>query len=236
MSALGAVLDALDFSGTLSRWPELAWGALNTIWIAAAAMAGGLVIGGAGAWAGLSRHRALRLLPAVYVEAFRNTPFLVQAYVMYFGLPAVGLRLTAYPAALLSLSLYAGAYATEIIRAGVEAVPQGQVEAARSLGLSRLLTLRLVVLRQGVAAVYPALASQFVLVMLASSLVSAISVPELTAAANDIQGQTFRSFEAFLVVAVIYMALTALLRTGLAGLERRVCTFRFAEGRAAGGT
>ena len=86
------------------------------------------------------------------------------------------------------------------------------------------------VLRQAVAAVYPALASQFVLVMLASSLVSAISVPELTAAANDIQGQTFRSFEAFLVVAAIYLGLTALLRAGLLGLERRVCAFRFAGG------
>lgn len=224
------VLDALDFSGTLSRWPDLAWGALNTLWIAAAAMAGGLAIGAAAAWAALSRVRVLRLLPAVYVEAFRNTPFLVQAYVVYFGLPVIGVRLTAYPAALLSLSLYAGAYATEIIRAGIEAVPTGQIEAARSLGLSRLLTLRLVVLRQAVAAVYPALASQFVLVMLASSLVSAISVPELTAAANDIQGQTFRSFEAFLVVAVIYLALTALLRAGLLGLERRVCAFRFAGG------
>ena len=226
-----SLLDTFDFSGTLARWPDLAWGAFNTVWIAVAAMAGGLLIGGGAAWASLSRHRAVRLLPVVYVEAIRNTPFLVQAYVMYFGLPAIGLRLTAYPAALLSLSIYAGAYATEIIRAGVEGVPAGQVEAARSLGLSRLMTLRLVVLRQALAAVYPALSSQFVLVMLASSLVSAIAVPELTAAANDIQGQTFRSFEAFLAVAAIYLALTALLRAGLAGLERRVCTFRFAGAR-----
>lgn len=226
-----SLFDAFDFSGILARWPDLAWGALTTLWIAVAAMAGGLAIGAAAAWAGLSRRRAVRLVPAVYVEAIRNTPFLVQAYVLYFGLPAIGMRLTSYPAALLSLSIYAGAYAAEILRAGVEAVPGGQVEAARSLGLSRIATLRLVVLRQALAAMYPALVSQFVLVMLASSLVSAIAVPELTAAANDIQGQTFRSFEAFMVVAALYLALTALVRTGLAGLERRVCAFRFVGSR-----
>lgn len=222
---------SFDFSGTLARWPEFAWGALNTLGIAVAAMAGGLLIGAAAAAISLSRRRAVRLLPMAYVEAIRNTPFLVQVYVLYFGLPAIGMRLTSYPAALLSLSIYAGAYATEILRAGIEGVGHGQLEAARALGLSRFRTLRLVVLRQALAAVYPALASQFILVLLASSLVSAIAVPELTAAANDIQGQTFRAFEAFLVVAALYLALTAVVRAGLAGLERRVCAFRYAAGR-----
>ena len=222
---------SLDFSGTLARWPELAWGAFTTLWIAVAAMAGGLLIGILAAVATRSRHRAMRVMPQAYVELIRNTPFLVQAYIVYFGLPAIGLRLSAYPAALLALSIYAGAYATEILRAGIAAIPAGQIEAARSLGLGRVQTFRLVVLRQALTAMFPALASQFVLVMLASSLVSAISVPELTAAASDIQGQTFRSFEAFLVVAVAYLALTALLRTVLAGLERRVSRHRFAGAR-----
>ncbi len=226
-----SLLGSLDFSGTLARWPDLASGAATTLWIALVAMAGGLVIGGAAAWAAMSRFRAVRLGPQIYVELIRNTPFLVQAYLLYFGLPTLGLRLTSYPAALLALSIYAGAYATEILRAGIEGIPFGQVEAARSLGLSRLQTLRLIVIRQALTAVYPALASQFVLIMLASSLVSAISVPELTAIGNDIQGQTFRSFEAFLVVAALYLALTALLRAGLSGLERRVCAYRFAAAR-----
>jgi polar amino acid transport system permease protein len=225
------MIGSLDFTGTLARWPDLAWGAATTLWIALVAMAGGLVIGGLAAWAAMSRHGAVRLAPKIYVEAIRNTPFLVQAYLVYFGLPSIGLRLTSYPAAVLALSIYAGAYATEILRAGIEGVPHGQIEAARSLGLSRIRTLRLVVLRQAIAAVYPALSSQFVLIMLASSLVSAISVPELTAIANDIQGQTFRSFEAFLVVAALYLALTALLRALLAGLERHVCAYRLVGAR-----
>ena len=224
-------MNGFEFSGTLARWPDLAWGAATTLWIAAAAMLGGLLLGGLGAAASLSRRRAVRLVPAVYVEVIRNTPFLVQAYVLYFGLPAVGLRLTSYPAALLSLSIYAGAYATEILRAGIEGVAPGQTEAARSLGLSRAAAFRHVVLPQALIAVFPALSSQFVLVMLASSLVSAIAVPELTAAANDIQGQTFRAFEAFLAVAAIYLVLTALLRAGLGGLERRVSGFRLAGAR-----
>ena len=224
-------MSRLDFSGTLARWPDLAWGAATTLWLAAAAMLGGLLLGGLGAAASLSRRRAARAAAATYVEVIRNTPFLVQAYVVYFGLPAIGLRLTAYPAALLSLSIYAGAYATEILRAGIEGVPGGQREAARSLGLSRAAAFRHVVLPQALVAVYPALSSQFVLVMLASSLVSAIAVPELTAAANDIQGQTFRSFEAFLAIAAIYLVLTALLRTGLSGLERRISGYRLAGAR-----
>ncbi len=219
---------SLDFSGTLARWPEIAWGAWTTLWIALVAMVGALLIGALAAWAAMASRRAVRLVPQLYVELFRNTPFLVQMYIVYFGLPSIGLRLTAYPAALLALSLYAGAYATEILRAGIEGVPPGQIEAARALGLSPLRTLRLVILRQALAASFPALASQFVLVMLASSLLSAISVPELTAVANNIQGQTFRSFEAFLVAGAVYLALTALLRGALGKLERRVCAFQWA--------
>lgn len=218
----------LEFSGTLARWPELLQGAAMTLVLALAAMAGGTAIGGFAAAAGRSGSRAIRLLPASYVETIRNTPFLVQVYIVYFGLPAIGIRFAPIPAAILSLSVYAGAYVSEILRAGIEAVPIGQVEAARSLGLTPLATLRHVILGQALGAVFPALASQFILIMLASSLVSAISVQELTGTANDIQGQTFRSFEAFIVVAALYLAMTALLRTLLAGLERRICAFKFA--------
>ncbi|HYZ62526.1 MAG TPA: amino acid ABC transporter permease [Acetobacteraceae bacterium] len=217
-----------DFSGTLARWPELLQGAGTTLFLALAAMVGGTVIGGVAAAAALSRFRVVRVLPRAYVETIRNTPFLVQVYIVYFGLPAIGIRFAPVPAAVISLSVYAGAYVSEILRAGIEAVPRGQIEAARSLGLSALATLRHVVIGQALAAVFPALASQFILVMLASSLVSAISVQELTGAANDIQGQTFRSFEAFLVVAALYLAMTGLLRTGLSGAERRLCRFKFA--------
>jgi polar amino acid transport system permease protein len=216
-----------DFSGTFARWPQLAWGAATTIWLSIAAMALGLLLGTLGAAARTSRHRALRLLPTVYVETIRNTPLLVQIYIIYFGLPALGIRLTPPVAAVLALGIYTGAYATEILRSGIQSIPRGQLEAARALGLSRWRTLRNVEAAQALAAIYPALMSQFVLLMLATSLVSAISVTDLTATANDIQGLTFRSFEAYLVVAAIYLVLTFVLRSALSALERVVCPFKF---------
>jgi polar amino acid transport system permease protein len=217
----------LDFSGTLSRWPDLAWGAVTTIWLSVLAMALGLLLGSAGAAARISRHGAVRLLPAMYVETIRNTPLLVQIYIIYFGLPALGIRFTPPVAAVLALGIYTGAYATEILRSGLQSIPKGQLEAARALGLSRWRTLRNVEAGQALAAIYPALMSQFVLLMLATSLVSAISVTDLTATANDIQGLTFRSFEAYLVVAAIYLCMTFALRSGLSALERVIVPFKF---------
>jgi polar amino acid transport system permease protein len=216
-----------DFSGTFARWPDLAWGAATTIWLSVLAMALGLLLGTLGAAARISRHRALRVVPTAYVETIRNTPLLVQIYIIYFGLPAAGIRFTPMVAAVLALGIYTGAYATEILRSGIQSIPKGQLEAARALGLSRWRTLRNVEAGQALAAIYPALMSQFVLLMLATSLVSAISVTDLTATANDIQGLTFRSFEAYLVVAAIYLLLTFVLRSVLSGLERVICPFKF---------
>jgi polar amino acid transport system permease protein len=216
-----------DFSGTFARWPELAWGAATTIGLSVLSMALGLLLGTLGAAARISDHRALRLLPTAYVETIRNTPLLVQIYIIYFGLPALGIRFTPPVAAVLALGIYSGAYATEILRSGIQSIPRGQLEAARALGLSRWRTLRNVEAGQALAAIYPALMSQFVLLMLATSLVSAISVTDLTATANDIQGLTFRSFEAYLVVAAIYLALTFALRGVLSMLERVLCPFKF---------
>ncbi len=217
-----------DFSGTISRWDLFAWGAVTTLSLSVGAMLLGMVVGTLGAIARLSRRPALRALVGGYVEIIRNTPFLVQLYIIYFGLPALGLRFGPVTASLLSLTVYVGAYLTELLRAGLQNVPRAQLEAAQALGLSWFRRLRHVVLPQALAALYPALVSQFVLLMLASSIVSSVSTRELTGAANDIQGQTFRSFEAFLIVAAIYLVLTGALRTALMALDRRVFAFRYA--------
>ena len=217
-----------DFSGTLARWPVLAEGAVYTVLLSAAAMALGLAIGVVGAALRGARSQVLRALVAGYVGLIRNTPFLVQIYIVYFGLPSVGLRISALAAGVISLSLYSGAYITEIVRAGIESIERGQIEAARSLGLSPVSTFRHVVLKPALAAIYPSLTSQFILIMLASSIVSAISIPELTGAANDIQGLTFRSLEAFLIVAVLYVALTALFNIAFAAFGRSAFAFRYA--------
>ena len=199
---------------------ELAWGAALTLRLSALAMMFSLVIAVLGAFARTSGPRWLRRLVAGYVEVIRNTPFLVQIFLLYFGLPGLGLRLDANEGALIALVLNGGAYAIEIVRAGIESVGRGQIEASGALGLGRLATFGLVVLPQALRVVVPPLGSQFILLMLNSSVCSVISADELTAAAQDVQGRTFRPFESFIAAALIYLALS-LLFTGLfAALER----------------
>ncbi|HZV92413.1 MAG TPA: ABC transporter permease subunit, partial [Caldimonas sp.] len=142
-----------------------------------------------------------------YVELIRNTPFLVQLFFFFFALPAIGLRWSAHTAALTAMVVNLGAYATEIIRAGIEAIPKGQIEAGLALNLKAHEIFRFVVLKPALKAIYPALTSQFILLMLSSSVVSVISADDLTSVASNLQSQTFRSFEIYIVVAGIYLAL-----------------------------
>ena len=217
----------LDFSGTFARSDLLVHAGIFTVVLSAVTVLLGLIVGVIGAAMRLSRSRLLSGIAAAYVEIIRNTPFLVQIYIVYFGLPQLGIRISAVVAAVLSLTLYAGAYITEIVRAGILTVPKGQVETARTLGLGPYLTFRHVVMVPALSAIFPALTSQFVLIMLASSVVSVISVPELTGVANDIQGQTFRSLEAFLVVAAIYLVVTAAFKALYALIDRQLFSFRY---------
>jgi len=146
------------------------------------------------------------------VEAIRNTPLLVQIFIVYFGLATVGIKLSAFTAAIAALVINVGAYTSEIIRAGIESVPRSQLEAARCLALGRWQVLRHVVLPPAIERMWPALTSQYVLLMLASSITSQISTEELTAVANRVQSDTFRSVETYLIVAGAYLALSLLMR------------------------
>ena len=150
------------------------------------------------------------------MELIRNTPFIVQMFFIFFGLPSMGLRLSALQAAALAMVINLTAYAIEIIRAGLDAVPPGQGEAARSLGLHTFAVFALVVLPQALGNVYPALVGQITITMLESAVVSQIAVVDLTHVADLIQSRNFRSFETYLVVTVIYLILALLLRRLLA--------------------
>ena len=187
---------------------ELLLGAWLTIQLSALSMALSLGIAVFGALARTSGPKWLRIAVAAYVEFIRNTPFLVQVFVIFFGLPALGIRLEANTGALIAMVLNGSAYTIEIVRAGIEAVNHGQVEAAYALGLHRLQAFRSIVLPQALRAVFTPLGSQFILLMLNSSIVSVISADELTAAAQDIQSRTFRSFEVYIVTIAIYLVLS----------------------------
>jgi polar amino acid transport system permease protein len=157
-----------------------------------------------------------------YVEVVRNTPFIVQLFFIFFGLPAAGVKLTETTAAFLAMVFNLGAYSTEIIRAGIEAVPKGHLEAGESLAMSRMQILRWIVLKQAFQKIYPALASQIIIVMLGSAVVSQISAEDLTYAANYIQSRNFRAFEVYLVVALLYLLLAIAARAILRGVGRLI--------------
>jgi polar amino acid transport system permease protein len=209
-----------DFGPVFAHWPELVRGTLLTVWLTVAATVIGLPIAAVLAAARSYGPRPLVALIGLYIELIRNTPFLIQLYFVFFALPGLGLRLSANSAAITAMVVNLVAYAIEIIRAGLESIPRGQIEAGRALGLGPLRILRHIVLVQALRVVYPALASQFVLQLLGSSLVSAIAAEELTAVANNIMIVTFRNFEVFGVVTLTYLALSLLFRTALGGLHR----------------
>ncbi len=199
---------------------DLAWGALLTVELSALAMVLSLAIAVIGAFARISGPKPIRMAVAAYVEVIRNTPFLVQIFMLYFGLPTLGLRLDANQGALIALVLNGSAYTIEIVRAGIESIGYGQTEAAFAVGLHRFQAFRLVILPQALRAVVPPLGSQFILLMLNSSIVSVISADELTAVAQDVQSRTFRPFETFIVATAIYLILSLLFTGAFAGIER----------------
>jgi len=201
-----------DFSFLATTWPRFLHGAWLTIQLATIAIILGFVLGAVCAMARTNGTPAMRRLVGGYVEAIRNTPLLVQIFLVYFGLSSMGFQISAELCAALALTINIGAYSTEILRAGIESVARSQVEAGQCLGLSRLQVYWHVILLPAVERVYPALSSQFVLLMLASSVTSQISAEELTAAANLLQSETFRSFEVYIIVALVYLALSFLFR------------------------
>jgi polar amino acid transport system permease protein len=211
-----------QFGSVLGEWPQFLQGAWLTIRLSAISMIFGLAVGVVCALARSYGPRPLAWLAAIYVEFIRNTPFLIQLYFVFFALPSAGIRLDPTGAAAVAMIINLGAYSTEIVRAGIESVPKGQIEAGRSLGLSQFLIIRFIILLPAIRAVYPALCSQFILVLLGSSIVSAIAAEELTAFANTLNSRTFRSFEIYTIVTVLYIAMAFGFRAIFAGIHSYV--------------
>ncbi len=209
-----------NFRDVFAQFDALLAGALVTLQLSAMTMLLGLAIGVAGALARSWGPLPVRLFATSYVEAIRNTPLLIQLFLVFFGLPSLGVRLDATTAAMVALTINLGAYSTEIIRAGIEAIHKSQIEAGLALGLSRLQVFRYVVLFPALKVIYPALASQFVLLMLATSIVSQIAAPELFHTASVLQSRTFRDFEVYIVTAGMYLALALMFRVLFAGIHR----------------
>jgi len=201
-----------DFSFLHEYWPNVVDGIIKTLYLSVVSMVLGLVIGSLTAVGRSYGPRAVRVVAVIYVELVRNTPLIIQVFWLFFGLAVLQFRIGATNAAIIALAINAGAYTAEIIRAGLGSIHRGQTEAASCLALTKCQLITSILLPQALEKMYPALVSQFVLLMLASSLMSQISVEELTGVAYMIQSFTFRGFEVYLIIAVVYLALAILIK------------------------
>jgi His/Glu/Gln/Arg/opine family amino acid ABC transporter permease subunit len=169
----------------------------------------------------MSRFWVLRTLAGAYIEIVRDTPLLVQMYFIYFGFAMAGYGLSGFVSGLLALSLQNGGYMAEIFRAGIQSISALQIEGAKALGMRRWLTLRVVVLPQATVRVIPPLASQFILIIKDTSLVSAIAVGDLMQAGKLLSERTGASYEIFLILALFYLVMTSLVAAIQRLLETR---------------
>lgn len=202
----------LDFLAVLRDWPMLLVGVGWTLGLTLIATVIGLLVAIACAWSRAKGPLWLSVPVGAYVELLRNTPFIVQLFFIFFGLPSIGIRLSPPVASVLAMVLNLGAYGTEIIRAGLMATPRGQIEAAQSLALNGFQTFTRVVLPPALKRVWPALVSQIVIVMLGSAVCGQIAAEELSYAANVIAAASFRTFEAYIIATVVYLLLAIALR------------------------
>jgi len=206
---------SLDFSAVLAEWPLLARGVAVTVGLTVVSATLGVGLGVACAWSRLHGSEWLKAIAGAYVELIRNTPFIVQLFFLFFGLPSLGVKLSPAGASVLAMIINLGAYAAEIVRAGIATTPRGQIEAAHSLALSPAQVFTRVVLPPALQRVWPALVSQIIIVMLGSAVCGQISTAELQQAVNLIQSRNFRAFESYIIGTLIYLGLAVLLRHAL---------------------
>lgn len=217
----------LNFNAVWVDWPMLLTGVAWTLGLTVVSAVVGVIVGVACAWARADGPAWLKLPVGAYVELIRNTPFIVQLFFVFFGLPALGLKLSPEASSVLAMVINLGAYSTEIVRAGLRNTPRGQIEAAQSLAMTPWQIFSRVVLPPALQRVWPALNSQIIIVMLGSAVCGQISTPELSYAANLIQSRNFRAFEAFIIASGLYLLLSISTRYALDRVGRLI----FARGR-----
>jgi polar amino acid transport system permease protein len=192
-------------------WNDFVRAAWLTLQITLLAFILAMLLGLLTALASASRAGLLRAIASVYIEAIRNTPVLLQIFIVFFGLPSLGITLNAYTAGVIALGVNVGAYLAEVFRAGIQSVPRGQLEAASILGLGRSQVFVEVVLPQAARAVYPAIVNNLIQLLLGTSLLSAIALPELSGTATVINARTLLYIQTFTITLIAYLVLSGVL-------------------------
>lgn len=206
----------------INNFTYLLEGAVSTLRLTFFSVLIGLIIGTFVGMGRLSKYKFLNIPATVYVEFIRGTPLLVQLFIIYFGLPQLGINLPKYPAAIVALGINSGAYIAEIVRAGIQSVPKGQYEASRSLGMTHGQTMRYIILPQAFRNILPALGNEFIAMTKDSSLASIIGVTELMRTGQIVISRTFQSFSIYGGVAVIYFAMTFTMSRIVRWIEKKV--------------
>lgn len=199
----------LNFTLIFDSMPFLLQGAGTTVLITIFSLLLGLIIGLFMGIGRISKNPIARIPATIYVQFLRGTPLLVQIFILYFGLPsALNINLNPYVAGILALGLNSGAYVAEIVRSGIQSIEPGQMEAARSLGMTHTMAMSLVILPQAVRRILPPIGNEFVLLLKDSSLVSVIALPELLFNGKLIASRTYDYFSMYIGVALVYLVLT----------------------------
>lgn len=208
-----------DFSIIIEKFPVFLPAAFETLKITAAAIVVGLIIGLVTAMGRISKHKALYYPASLYVNVIRGTPILLQLFLIYYGLSDI-IRLSPYPSAMIAFGVHNGAYIAEIFRGAIKSIDLGQMEAARSIGMSKFKAMYRIILPQAFKRAIPPLGNQFIIATKDSSLASAITVRELMLKSQQLGSSTFRFMEYFLIAGIYYFIITSILGFFVRKLER----------------
>ncbi len=211
-----------DWAIIVKYMPILGEAAILTLYIAVVALALGLVFGLAAALAKVSNNVVLRAIASFYIWLIRSTPLLVQLFLIYYGLPQFGLDLSPFLSGVLGLALNVGAYNAETIRAGIQSIGLGQTEAAKSIGMNHAQTMRRIILPQALRNIIPPLGNNFIILIKDTSLVSTITLVELTMKTQQLVGTTYKPFELYLAATILYAIMTSVTAMLLHKVERRL--------------
>ncbi|MEJ8554366.1 amino acid ABC transporter permease [Tepidibacter sp. Z1-5] len=210
----------MDFSFLSKYYMFFLIGTKNTVLLSICSVFIGVILGLFVSLMKLSKNKVLNIISSVYIEILRGTPILVQLFIVYYGLPTLGIDMPPFVAGIIALSINSSAYVAEIVRAGIQAVDKGQMEAARSLGMSNRMAMRYIIIPQGLKNILPALGNEFIVLIKESSIVMVVGIPEVMYNTNIVRGNTFQPFEPLIVAAIIYFILTFTLSKFMNKIER----------------
>lgn len=212
----------LSFEFLKDYYPVFLEGIKWTILVALLAVCLGVILGTLLCFMKRSKVLILKVISTIYIELVRGTPLLLQIFIVFYGLPSFGIKFNSFTSCAIALSLNSAAYVAEIIRAGIEAVDKGQMEAARSLGMTEKMAMIHIIVPQAIKNILPAVGNEFVAIIKESSMASTIGVAEIMYASKLVTGATFRSFEPLIISAICYFILTFTLGRLMGYLERRL--------------